>query len=87
MLGIHMTVTSTMEAVKVATGGAFPEQVIQFMMMGFCLFEIPKGEGFQGEEHLTLFKSYVEYYIIWIYQKGVLADKVPIASRVSIFYA
>jgi len=39
-------------AVKVAAGGTFPEEVIQLMKIGFSLFESPKGKAFQPGVHL-----------------------------------
>ena len=79
MSGVHMAIASAVKTVEVATGGALPEKVVQFVKMGFRPSECPKGHPFEKREHLILFKGDVQEYLLFgVYQNSVFADVVAI---------
>jgi hypothetical protein len=78
-----MAIASAVEAVAVATSGALPEKVVQFVKMGFCPSEFPKGNLFVKREHLILLKGDVQEYLLsGIYQDCVFAHVAAIRLRV-----
>ena len=82
MGGVHMAITSAMEAVEVAPGGTLPEKIAQFVEMDFSLSEFPKGHLFVEREHLILFKADVQEHLLpGIYQNGVFAYVAAISPR------
>jgi len=85
MGGVHMAITSAVEAVEVTTGGALPKKVIQFVKIGLYLSEFPEGQLFVKREHLVFFKLDVQEYLMFgITQNSVFTVVAAIRLQVCV---
>ena len=74
-----MAITSAMEAIEIAPGGALPEEIVKFVAKSFSLSEFMKGHPFEWREHLILLQGDVkEIKEFGVHQHCIFAKIIPV---------